>query len=149
MYRCCCLSAALFHSAICTILAPLRTYPNCTFAPCAPNLSLLDFSPQVNAVGGSAAGSANETDVMHALQHAPVAAAFTVGTEFELYVGGVISDCGVGGNHIMEIVGYSDVDPDHNNTAYWIVKNTWGTAWGENGYAYIAKDQVGGWAWGG
>ncbi len=95
----------------------------------------------LNTVGGSAVGATKEKDVATALRHAPVAAAFTVGTEFELYAGGVISDCGTGGLHIMEIVGYSDPDPDQKNTSYWIVKNTWGASWGEEGYAYIIKDQ--------
>lgn len=96
---------------------------------------------KLDKLGGSATGPATEKDVENALHHAPVAAAFTVGTELELYTGGVLSDCGEGGTHVMEIVGFSDPDPDQNNTAYWIVKNTWGEQWGMKGYAHILKDQ--------
>jgi len=95
---------------------------------------------EVGDIGGSAAGDASEKDVENALQKAPVAAAFTVGTKFELYTDGILSDCGEGGSHAMEIVGYTDADPDHNNTAYWIVKNSWGDSWGLKGYVHIAKD---------
>ena len=95
----------------------------------------------LNTVGGSASGATKEKDLANALHFAPVAAAFTVGTEFELYNGGVIAECGTGGLHVMEIVGYTDPNPDQQNTSYWIVKNTWGANWGEAGYAYIAKDQ--------
>ena len=36
-------------------------------------------------------------------------------------------------NHSMAIVGWSD-----SQGGYWIVKNSWGTGWGESGYARIA-----------
>ena len=72
---------------------------------------------RVGDIGGSAVGDANETDLEAATHIAPVAVAFTVGTELELYTGGVLSDCGVGGSHVMEVVGFSDHDPDTNNTA--------------------------------
>jgi len=41
-------------------------------------------------------------------------------------------------DHAMVIVGYG-----YDNvlrTSYWIIKNSWGTKWGENGYLRLAKD---------
>ena len=36
--------------------------------------------------------------------------------------------------HAMTIVGWGV----QNNLHYWIVKNSWGTGWGEGGYAKMA-----------
>lgn len=37
------------------------------------------------------------------------------------------------GNHAMVIVGWKKI----NNGEYWIVQNSWGKEWGDNGYCYI------------
>lgn len=39
------------------------------------------------------------------------------------------------GGHAVEIVGWGE----ENNEKYWIVKNSWGTEWGRDGYFYISK----------
>jgi len=39
-------------------------------------------------------------------------------------------------NHAVAIVGYKD-DPSIGNGGYWIVKNSWGTGWGYNGFFNI------------
>lgn len=39
-------------------------------------------------------------------------------------------------NHAVAIVGYKD-DPSIGNGGYWIVKNSWGTRWGYNGFFNI------------
>ena len=38
-------------------------------------------------------------------------------------------------NHEMVIVGYGAL----NNVPYWIVRNTWGTSWGQSGYVFIKR----------
>jgi C1A family cysteine protease len=53
---------------------------------------------------------------------------------------GVLDDpeCGKDINHAVLLVGYGD-DPEAG--PYWLVKNSWGTSYGEGGYVKIAKDQ--------
>lgn len=80
--------------------------------------------------------TANSPDaLMAAVATQPIA----VGVEADQYVwtyykGGVItSQCGTKLDHSVLVVGY-------NTTAsvpYYIVKNSWGTSWGINGYLYI------------
>ena len=56
---------------------------------------------------------------------------------FQLYAGGVVksSHCGTDLDHGVLVVGYGEEDGD----AYWLVKNSWGPDWGEDGYVKIAR----------
>lgn len=60
----------------------------------------------------------------------------------QFYTGGILSSKNACSstevNHAVEIVGYG-TDPKYGN--YWIVKNSWGALWGENGYFRIASGQ--------
>jgi cathepsin L len=73
-----------------------------------------------------------------AVAHGPVSVAIEDDTFiFQLYNGGIISDsgCGINLDHGVLVIGYgSDAGKD-----YWILKNSWGTSWGEKGYFKIAK----------
>jgi len=58
------------------------------------------------------------------------------------YTGGIMTDCtGTQLDHGVLIVGFDD----NNSPPYWIVKNSWGTSWGEAGYIRLGKgtDQCG------
>ena len=59
---------------------------------------------------------------------------------FQTYTGGILdkssSQCPTSGiNHAVTMVGYGN----ENGTDYWIVKNSWGINWGENGYFRIKR----------
>lgn len=56
---------------------------------------------------------------------------------FMFYRRGVISseECGTDLDSAVTIVGYGE---DHDLGQYWLVKNSWGTTWGEHGFGRIA-----------
>ena len=72
-----------------------------------------------------------------------VGAAVDVGNAFEAYSGGVYQDSSTTcssspcyytpTNHIIALVGWNDNGGD----GYWILRNSWGTNWGESGYMRI------------
>lgn len=61
---------------------------------------------------------------------------------FRFYSGGIITTpaCGTNLTCSVAIVGYGHEKKGHISHAgeYWIVKNSWGESWGEQGYARIA-----------
>jgi len=72
-----------------------------------------------------------------------VVAAVEVGNAFEAYSGGIYQDSNTTcssnpcyytpTNHIISLVGWND----NNGDGYWILRNSWGAYWGENGYMRI------------
>lgn len=67
--------------------------------------------------------------------HGPVSVAVDA-TVFQYYAGGVITNCiSEQLDHGVLLVGYNNT----HNPPYWIIKNSWSAAWGEEGYVRIEK----------
>nr|XP_043621288.1 senescence-specific cysteine protease SAG39-like [Erigeron canadensis] len=81
----------------------------------------------------------NEKALLQAVTHQPVSIAIDAsGYAFQLYSGGVFSGaCGTDLDHAITAVGYGTTT---DGTKYWLMKNSWGTSWGENGYIRIKRD---------
>lgn len=76
--------------------------------------------------------SGNCDQLKAALDKGPVSVAVEANLWWQFYFGGVSNACGTSTtasslNHGVLAVGYEDGE-------YWIVKNSWGSGWGESGY---------------
>lgn len=83
--------------------------------------------------------------IKEALLIGPIAVSVsTHSNAFKYYRKGIIDskDCGRWSDHIVVAVGYGEeVRADKPPRPYIIIKNTWGTYWGEDGYARISLSQ--------
>jgi len=74
------------------------------------------------------------------MTYGPVYNSVYVSYSFQYYIGGVFNDCGsVAANHAVVIVGWDDDPPDAGPDCpgVWIIRNSWGAGWGEDGYMRI------------
>jgi len=68
------------------------------------------------------------------LDYGPVSVAVYANTAMQAYSGGVFNGCGSGTvNHGVVLVGWDD----NQGGGVWIMRNSWGAGWGENGYMLI------------
>ena len=85
--------------------------------------------------------SNNETLLKAIVSQQPVSVAIQANlTSFRLYSQGVYSDeeCGDELDHGVLIIGYGT----QNGSDYWVIKNSWGLDWGENGYMKMLRNYV-------
>ncbi len=67
--------------------------------------------------------------------YGPIAVAVAASGSFSAYKSGVFNDCSGGSiNHAVVLVGWDD------DEGYWIMRNSWGPEWGDNGYMKIKYD---------
>uniref|UniRef100_A0ACD5WQ11 Uncharacterized protein n=1 Tax=Avena sativa TaxID=4498 RepID=A0ACD5WQ11_AVESA len=81
----------------------------------------------------------DEASLQKAVAAQPVSVALDGGDDlFRFYKGGVLSgDCGTELDHGVAAVGYGVAD---DGTKFWVIKNSWGTSWGENGFIRMERD---------
>ncbi|KAG8492172.1 hypothetical protein CXB51_009593 [Gossypium anomalum] len=105
-----------------------------------------DTGKQINKVsitGYTTVPEKNEEALLKAVAKQPVSVvirgySYSYGKNFQLYKGGVFTeDCGSSFAHAVTVVGYGTGEEGLN---YWLVKNSWGETWGENGYIRIQRD---------
>jgi len=98
-------------------------------------------APVVGITGYNTLPTNNQEAVMtHLAETGPLAVSVWVNDAFHNYGGGLFDGCSYDEsmevNHVVQLVGYgSDGEGD-----YWIVRNSWGEGWGENGYIRMKRD---------
>jgi len=55
-------------------------------------------------------------------------------SSWQSYQGGVLKSCGNSVDHCVQLVGYANYG---KSGSYWIVRNSWGSTWGESGFIWI------------
>ncbi|KAJ3694275.1 hypothetical protein LUZ60_009755 [Juncus effusus] len=79
----------------------------------------------------------DENQLMLRVAQQPVVA-YVTSAGLQHYGSGILSGhCGTVFDHFITLVGYGH---DENGVKYWIAKNSWGVAWGDKGFVYLAKD---------
>ncbi|KMZ73716.1 Cysteine proteinase [Zostera marina] len=80
----------------------------------------------------------DEKSLQKAAASQPISVAIEAGgRDFQLYVSGIFTgSCGTSLDHGVIVVGYGT----ENGKDYWIVRNSWGAAWGEEGYLKMERN---------
>lgn len=87
----------------------------------------------------------NETDIMQEIMlSGPVQATIKVYQDFFTYKSGIYkhsrsSELYRTGYHSVRIIGWGEEQIHRSPVKYWLVANSWGSSWGENGYFRIHK----------
>ncbi|KAF8042920.1 hypothetical protein BT93_A1296 [Corymbia citriodora subsp. variegata] len=83
--------------------------------------------------------SNSESALLKAVANQPVSVAIDAGeSDFQFYSSGIFTgECGTNLDHGVTAVGYGTSE---DGTKYWLVKNSWGTGWGEEGYIRMKRD---------
>jgi cathepsin H len=120
-------------------LATEVTYP---YVALTQNCTLKTGTQSVGIRGGSVNITQNdETELLHGVfEHGPVSIAFQVVDGFRDYATGVYGSAVCKNspadvNHAVLAVGFGNQD----GSDYWIVKNSWGAAWGDHGFFKIKR----------
>jgi C1A family cysteine protease len=80
----------------------------------------------------------DQLSLKSAISRQPVSVAIEADTfYFQSYSSGVLTSdkCGTKLDHGVLVVGYGT----ENGNDYWLVKNSWGTSWGDEGYVKIGR----------
>jgi len=103
------------------------------------NYDVVDTPPIVGLTGYDTMSNDQDAVMEHLANVGPLAVAVDA-SAFGRYSSGVFAGCdfnsNIGLNHAVVLVGYG-TDETHGD--YWIVRNSWGSSWGEHGYIRMQR----------
>jgi len=118
-------------------LAHETTYPyKAEVQTCRTNYK--QFYQGVSTSGAYWTGNGDEETLKKlVVEHGAVLTGVSAAGPFTKYKGGIFAECVTGArtDHAVAVVGYGT----ENGVDYWLVKNSWGTGWGENGYIRVQR----------
>lgn len=85
-------------------------------------------------ISGFTSVQKGENHLATALNHGPVSVCLAA-EAFQSYNSGILKRCNGQVDHCVQAVGYGS----ENGVDYWLVRNSWGTVWGEQGYIRIER----------
>jgi hypothetical protein len=91
---------------------------------------IVDTSKFVVKITGYKAVARGETNLEAALNNGPVSVCLAANA-FQTYHGGILATCPGNVNHCVQAVGYT--------ADYWIIRNSWGSGWGEAGFLRLQR----------
>jgi KDEL-tailed cysteine endopeptidase len=89
-------------------------------------------------------GYSNLADFDVLLKKGPVAVAVDANDNWYSYKSGIFNgQCSSGVNHAVTLIGYGKTDADECNEGgeYFVIRNSWGSGWGEKGMMRIKNDE--------
>lgn len=97
----------------------------------------------IKSVSGRNNGANEEQLKNYVATYGPITVSIYATSNFQSYHSGIfydskcttLSTCSI--NHAVVVVGYGSA----NGQNYWLVKNSWGTGWGESGYVRMARNR--------
>ena len=93
------------------------------------------FINELNYIGSSNGIPSVSAIKQTIMNYGPVSAAVCSNAPFQSYNGGVFNSCTSGSvSHLITLVGWDDTQ---GSNGVWILRNSWGTGWGVNGYMLI------------
>lgn len=100
-----------------------------------------NITPSASVTGWVKLQENNYTQVMYTLANVGPVAVNVDAIPMQAYGGGLFTGCSQDSDthidHVVQLVGYG-VDKDEGGN-YWILRNSWGTTWGEAGYMKLFR----------
>jgi cathepsin X len=111
---------------------------------CPPSGNCVSISTETKFMVGDYGTIPKTGDAIRAeiFARGPVSCGIDATAKLDAYTGGIFSEYNPTPriNHIISIVGWG-VDPTNSTNTYWIVRNSWGSPWGEDGFFRIVSGQ--------